>query len=328
MQLLFIVDQSAAILRGVDAPSSTVRLDVDPAELTQVEREAIASVLYDGHDCTKQSLDFSGVRIVLPEPTLAGVREGIASALAKVEQKRQESQRLEAEQKAREEERRAQADAKVRAILTERPTTTLWVTESNSYGNAVADSLPVTVPVQIHHETIAYASEELAEAARAYDREAGRVGAAAISQARAEIRASRDAKIRALLTEEQIKRYDAGVLPEKEIDGAIRKKIPRPAGVDVAPRADKYRLVRDIKSLSAKEFASLETLRAAMEGTDVVLSEPMEVIYYRAATEDDDAEEIDKEGDVEDHRTLEAHASLSIAGTGKRAGIFFLLGER
>ena len=56
MQILFSVDQRAALLRGVNAPASTVRLDIDPAIISERERLILAAILMDGHDATRRTL--------------------------------------------------------------------------------------------------------------------------------------------------------------------------------------------------------------------------------------------------------------------------------
>jgi hypothetical protein len=43
MQILFKVDQKAGIIAGVDCPSSTVKLDVNPVMLTEAQRSMLAS---------------------------------------------------------------------------------------------------------------------------------------------------------------------------------------------------------------------------------------------------------------------------------------------
>ena len=56
MQILFSVDQRAALLRGVNAPASTVRLDIDPAIISERERLILGAILMDGHDATRRTL--------------------------------------------------------------------------------------------------------------------------------------------------------------------------------------------------------------------------------------------------------------------------------
>jgi len=47
------VNQAAALRAGINAPSSTITLDVDPAQLTERERAILSAVIIDGHDATQ-----------------------------------------------------------------------------------------------------------------------------------------------------------------------------------------------------------------------------------------------------------------------------------
>jgi hypothetical protein len=48
VKLLCDVDQAECLRFGVDAPSSTVKIDVDPESLTEEQRNFVADNLYDG----------------------------------------------------------------------------------------------------------------------------------------------------------------------------------------------------------------------------------------------------------------------------------------
>ena len=91
MQIRFSVDQHAAILAGIDAPSPTVELEVHPAWLTTVERKVITEILEDPNDATRLGViwyddepagDPSGVKVRLLTASLEGLRSAIAEALA------------------------------------------------------------------------------------------------------------------------------------------------------------------------------------------------------------------------------------------------------
>jgi len=120
MQLLFAVDQASALKSGVNAPSSTVRVDIDPAELTQPERDYLATVLSDGHDCTRYGVTETGAlcsggrghsgSLQLLRPDLQGVRDAIALRL------RQREEYLAAEA-ARKLKQQLDADAKIAAAI-------------------------------------------------------------------------------------------------------------------------------------------------------------------------------------------------------------------
>ena|ERR1700730_16687107 len=66
MKILCYVNQAEAFRKGIDAPHSSVQIEVDPSVLTQAQRDFIADRLNDGRVFgTKQSW-----RIV--EPTFEG----------------------------------------------------------------------------------------------------------------------------------------------------------------------------------------------------------------------------------------------------------------
>jgi hypothetical protein len=106
MNVLCRVNQAEAMRRGIDAPNSTVQIDVDPAALTETERQVLAAVMIDGHDCTRlgirtQTADIvgqawrgSGDRIdlrsdgaptaplMIVQPDIIGLQDAIAEMLA------------------------------------------------------------------------------------------------------------------------------------------------------------------------------------------------------------------------------------------------------
>lgn len=94
MKLKVNVDQRAALLAGIDAPTSTVMLDVDPAILTQEERDLVALLLHDGHDLTKYGYDVSegtasnhwtAIKLDLKRPDLEGLKESLSAMRAKAD---------------------------------------------------------------------------------------------------------------------------------------------------------------------------------------------------------------------------------------------------
>ena len=88
------VNQTLALARGINAPHSTVVLDVDPATLTERERTILAAILQDGHDTTGGRLDTADSSpvpvgrtqayssctppLVLVAPTVDGLRAALA----------------------------------------------------------------------------------------------------------------------------------------------------------------------------------------------------------------------------------------------------------
>lgn len=68
MKILFPVAQAECLRKGIDAPTSTVTIEIDPATLTERERATLASKLRDGHKYTGESIvggDLGAVRVEL-----------------------------------------------------------------------------------------------------------------------------------------------------------------------------------------------------------------------------------------------------------------------
>jgi hypothetical protein len=56
MKIKFNVNQKQALRLGIDAPSSTSMLEINPAELSERDRAILAAILVDGHDATQLGL--------------------------------------------------------------------------------------------------------------------------------------------------------------------------------------------------------------------------------------------------------------------------------
>jgi hypothetical protein len=96
MEILANIDQAEALRRGYNAPTSSVRVDVDPATLSQEHRDALACILKNGHDARGGQLaacadiraglsadytERTGV-LVLTRPGVEGLVEGLDRMLA------------------------------------------------------------------------------------------------------------------------------------------------------------------------------------------------------------------------------------------------------
>ena len=304
MQLLFRVDQKAALLRGIDAPTSTVRLDVDPAQLTEGERALLASAIEDGHDCTREPAavaDGHRLFIVLVEPSVAGLR----AALAEIAQKVAEAEAKEKERQEKEKERRERAQAE----RNEEARQALAAFARGERRREYDSRLPLPLDTYAL-SSVRPAPEILAEIVKAnevIERERAEL-LEQIARERAEKeRAEKErAELLSLLTEEQRKREAAGVLPLREKEAAVRKTIPVPEG------AVPYKVPEDcthqktdlLKSMTAEQFAMLESIRdlvqkATEDGVSgLTVEDPKDVDYWRKATEDDDADDVDSDGEV------------------------------
>jgi hypothetical protein len=69
MQILCWVNQAEAFRRGIDAPRSTIKIEVDPAKLPEDIREFLADHLYDGYKLNS--------RIELRSPDMFGLMEAV-----------------------------------------------------------------------------------------------------------------------------------------------------------------------------------------------------------------------------------------------------------
>lgn len=92
MKILFAIDQRAAIEAGIDAPSTTVHLEVNPAWFTSVERNVLSEILCNENDATRSGItwyedevvaDPNGTKLRLVTPSIDGLRRAISATIAK-----------------------------------------------------------------------------------------------------------------------------------------------------------------------------------------------------------------------------------------------------
>lgn len=78
MKLRFKVDQAAALMAGINATTSITEIDVDPAQLSEIERRLIADRLDDGINVNRlnERGNLSGL-IVATTPDLAGLLRAV-----------------------------------------------------------------------------------------------------------------------------------------------------------------------------------------------------------------------------------------------------------
>ncbi len=69
MNLLVLLNQEECLKVGGDASASTARIEVNPSDLTEPQREALAAVLLDGHDATRIGLRADTEQIAPALPT-------------------------------------------------------------------------------------------------------------------------------------------------------------------------------------------------------------------------------------------------------------------
>lgn len=325
MKLLFKVDQKAALLKGHDAPDSTIQLDVDPAELTDSEREMIASVLLDGHDCTRGSVntgDCSCSSIVLDDPTLAGLKRELA---------RIQALRDEKAQKALEKQR--QADAEVAATIAAgaetREQTVCLFPDGVDFPRNVSPLTTRKVELPSPRRVNYYgASSEAAARYEEYEADCLRQAQAIMTNLRPSLydqyerecaekqRREKEQKVRreaqqseyqqfyARLPESLRERNEAGYATEQEVSTAIYELILKEHHFSEAARD--YHESEKITSLTDAEFSRLKQVRESLLDRGFAeehgaTADAYEVPYYRPATDDDSDDEIDDDGDVKDY---------------------------
>jgi len=141
MRILFAVDQKEALRRGIDAPSSTVQLEVNPAELPQEHRDLIAMILKDGHDATgsvwSPERGLLG-QLKLPTPDLDGLTEVLNKWI-------EEKQKRDAEEAEIAEKNRRRADEQVRAKLDMPSETVRYTVKLNEHGHEVNHAFKAAV---------------------------------------------------------------------------------------------------------------------------------------------------------------------------------------
>ena len=343
MKITCNVDQTRALREGVDAPHSTCRIEVDPAELTTTERELLSALLESGHDTTKRGIrrpqpgvptviagqspissdeivcERGGQPLKVITADLPGLRRGIAELLT-----------WHADALAEAAEKTAEADARIdEAIAAERSTRTQLVAlrdgkivDAYVAGPAVIEiDLPVEPSVNggAYHrspeaaERLAVARAETREKA-ARLREAARPELEQLAAAEAEHKAAELAEYEALKARVEpalLARCEAGFGRPHELQRAMRAIALADACQEVDPwTVDLNANSQKLTELTEAEFAALQAAReAAPSGATV---EPMLIwtSEYRDATEQELADGLGDEDDEIEERQGERRVLL------------------
>lgn len=308
MKLLFKVNQKKALIQGINASHSTAVVEINPEELSQEEREVLAEHLdADGHDCTR-------IRIV--KPTLEGVRERLTELVE-----------FAAKERAEEARRNQEYEQEVLAAIEAGPEyetryayLSAETVEYKNYQQAL--TVPVQLPFtkapitwgrtlseatqqawqdfekqveQSRRETLAKLRPQLEELhrkeqerAQAQKREAA---------AKKEADQAEYAKLVARLPETLRERYEAGYASYAEVVEAIVSLCLADKGFTAKPF--EYSEDEKLETLTGAEFVKLKAVRAEL--SEGQTAEPYEISYYRPATEDDDVDEIDSDGEVKEY---------------------------
>jgi len=310
MKMLFKVNQEEALRLGIDAPSSTVLLDVDPTNLTQSQRDLLARCLWDGHDCTRPFWTDSGhsFRIMLTEPSVEGLTL--------------ELERIEREEQARVEARKEDATARIRAALTTRREREIVQLDKNGGGTSYPRDAVVSTTVEVpmissdldgHLQYVdgdlraqyeARKAEAIAERERILDAARERL----LPELRAKLaeraeaaRAQKDAydQLYQQLPEVLRQRDAAGFAPASEIEGKLKALLCErlPEGWE---RVYKWE-AGAAESLTDRQYKCLSGIRESIAALNLegdVDVEPVSWAYHRPAEDTDDPEDIDHDDEV------------------------------
>lgn len=292
MKIVFKVNQTAALRAGIDAPSSTVALDIEPANLPEAHREILAEALRDGHTADRHVWRGSRVCNTMPLMLLRPDLQGLQEELARVSA-------LRAEVLAREaavDQAADEANAKLHAELAgELPRATTQVTLClDSQGvpcdvrNAVVktsgEASVIVVPQMpdyyahaykrlspetraLHERRVSEAQSELAAAIEAL-LPCARLLYTTWQSERAAERAEYDA-LYARLPEALRARDADGFAPETEVVNALQKLLRQDAGF---VGFQGYQASTTADTLIDAEYAALVALRPAVPaGAEITL---------------------------------------------------------
>ena len=265
MQIQVQVDQTEALRQGINAPYSTVKIEVDPAQLSPEVREEIASNLLEGFRL--------GPSFAVVEPSLAGL-------LAMIERRL----KIMAEKKAKEEELKKHRIAFSNAVVADpekyvkvggTPGTYQWgcrligapwfVSDSDGEIKTTDLIFPIGEPKEISKEaamaaTAAYQRALAVHEAAHAELEKGRVAQEAAKKAKSE--AERLA-LRNALSGDDRERFDAGYMggdeAEKIIAGAYRASL----GLELTGSAKQWGVddFDETKILSVSAFSALKAFK-------------------------------------------------------------------
>jgi hypothetical protein len=284
---------------GIDASSSTVRLEIDPGSLTPEQRGYLAECLEDGHSVVRK------LRAICP-PTVEGLLQAVDLSL----REREAEQAAEAAAAARAAEAAEAAEAAIRRDLLEAARPENWVSHTDSGFTAcgwrswgyqgpryvvgvgrIADTDPAA---QIYAAAVATSGERRREAAEA--------AKAVAEREAAEREAAERARDEELLPPALLARYRGGYATTAEVHQALSAALRARRGLVYIQRTD----FQQVSVLTDAQFARLREVEASdlPDGAQVVPG----LLYsqiWRAAEDDEDA---DKDGEV-----LERYGEVFVA---------------
>jgi hypothetical protein len=300
MNIKVKINQAEALRRGIDAPESTARIEIDPAQLSQDERDVIAAHMQDGHDCTPSG-GYTGLP-ALCEPTVEGLRESIAEVIRSREE--------EARQKA---ERVVKAHEELERVLKLPPETREVGLQIDGTERSYDVAHTVTYqhqPADLSRDYCLLSEEAKAriEAVNNANKAAKKAAIAGAQPILARMREQREreqrekkdrsdkerAEILAKLPKLTQERIAAGLATDIEVTKLIRQQARVTYGLEFI----RHTQSREVESITDAQFERLQGVRTQYAHIPGVKIEPRELRTYRKATEDDGPEDIDDDGEV------------------------------
>jgi len=313
MKIRVIVDQKTALREGIDAPTSACLIDIDPAELTEEEREVLASLLASNHDTTASTLQaaygqYRHLEVVSQD--LGGLRRGLADLIAWRDQVQAECI-----------EKRREADDRIDAAIANPPPPRRQLVRLSGGGvidaysedeTTMALELPsAPAPGYLPHAS-EEAQERLSAARRAVDLEEARLREAARPELERLV-AARDEKRRLAEEAKQAEynavyqrlpvilreRHRAGYASPGEVRLAFQQQVLADTGQELDPWCTAENASSgELAWLSNDEFLALQRARAAAPPGATVTPALIWLSERRPATEaelDDDLADEDDE---------------------------------
>ena len=281
MNILFKVNQHQALLRGINAPHSTVRITIDPTVLDLQAREVLAENLGSDLDATKGNL-------VLNSPDYAGVLEGIADLI------RKDTATAVANAASRAEENAKEAAKVVAKELLQAEC------EQALAALAAGGTLPeINIPWSVRTLSGSIAAYKTAWdevlQVRASAKRARELEEKEMADQIADL--AKQAKEEAILdvlkeagSQELMKRMAAGLAPEDEVEQTVHDYLLSHLGLEPGHvEWDSLNSVRETNAkLSASQFARYQKLVKTMP--EIIETEILAIKIWREAREDEEGD--------------------------------------
>ena len=274
MQLQVSIDQKEAFKRGINAPHSLVKVEVDPSQLSQEVRDVIADVLQEGYRLDSFG-GYSGLGPVL-EPTQAGI---VAQAEALIAKRKAAA----AEVAAKRAEYLSELAKYGEAVLAN-PRANLMVgcdSRQMVYGNApcwVYESWSRTniahpcreLPDEVNKVALEVGKEMIAEVLA--KNEAGRAAEAAKRAEEVAAAAAYKAKLCVALTPELAEQFKEGFMSQEKAEMAVRNAYRKSLGVTFTGDSEAWDVdsFTEPSDLTPAEYAALKVFRSKLPEGSVI----------------------------------------------------------